>query len=64
MDIASRTQQTIVNATKKLEPASAQRVTDLNEKFERMVRDGFAIQDSYEISTNWLSQPVVIQYRR
>lgn len=64
MDIATRTQQAIATATKRLEPEAAKRINELNDKFDEMQRNGLVVQDSYGIATNWLAQPAVIQCRK
>lgn len=54
MDIATRTQQAIAQAVRRLEPASATRVNELNIKFDRLVKRGLVTEDSYGIAVGWV----------
>jgi len=61
MDIANRTQEAIADAMRRLEPASAARVNELNSKFDRLVKQGLVKEDEYGIAVGWVgvaqSQP-------
>lgn len=54
MDIATRTNEAIAQAVRRLEPASVERVTALNVKFDRMVKQGLVTEDTYGIAVGWV----------
>ncbi|UYB52177.1 hypothetical protein OCJ37_19795 [Xanthomonas sp. AM6] len=64
MDIATRTNEAIAQAVKRLEPASAARVNELNVKFDRLVKQGLVTEDSYGIAVGWVGVAQAPTYKR
>jgi ATP-dependent RNA circularization protein (DNA/RNA ligase family) len=50
MDLAQRTDQAISSSLNRLDQAQREQLTSLNEKFDRLEREGIVVKDSYGVS--------------